>query len=427
MPFVCADRVARAVLAVKTTVDRFERHGFRNLTLLLGVIGLCVGLSRAWWQDPVENAQVLAGIVRYPPGNPMLFYYLKQWSAINQLGALVLKLNGDEALLSFILCGLRGILYFLGLGYLIYAFSRNAFFSALGACVVYQFVRVVPLGVVYNFNDIESANTYGNLGLHFMLLVLGLFLARRDRSAGILLGFAPAVHAFLGAFSWFLVGAGLFLDARDRRVDLSPLGKSFAFGFILCLSSYCVYLIQGSSLRIPDVSSAETTLYLKTFVRLWDYHRQPIPLDKLGTWIALSAIPWGLAACRRDRNRSTAILSLAASTACLLAPISWLPIDWVPGSVLSAMPGRYLNVPIMILICAMTATLWNERRTILAQSGAMIALFLLFAGHKWPGTLHRLCGPDPHIPVSISLIVVYTVTISLLLRNLRKNEPVRIA
>jgi len=87
----------------------------RDVALLLavaGVLGFAAGLWHAEHQDAVETAQVLAGIVTYPPDNPVYVYDLKIWNLCVQGLALALRLGVPERVLSVAVSGLMGALSF---------------------------------------------------------------------------------------------------------------------------------------------------------------------------------------------------------------------------------------------------------------------------------------------------------------------------
>ena len=80
---------------------------------LAGLMGYYLG-SRGFpeWQVPVETAQVIAGIVRYPANNPFLIYHLKLWTVLHQICAALLAVGVSEIRLSVMLSGVTGMLSF---------------------------------------------------------------------------------------------------------------------------------------------------------------------------------------------------------------------------------------------------------------------------------------------------------------------------
>src|SRR6476659_7225709 len=102
------------------------RTGAFATLALSRLIGYYVG-SRGFpeWQVPVETAQVIAGLVRYPAENPFLIYHLKLWTILHQICALLLAAGMSEVRLSTILSGVTGLLSFQALAMTTYAFSRS--------------------------------------------------------------------------------------------------------------------------------------------------------------------------------------------------------------------------------------------------------------------------------------------------------------
>src|SRR6187455_1873083 len=69
-------------------VARETRFGVLWVLALSGAIGFRVGMVNfPEWQVAVETSQVVAGLVRYPAGNPFLLYHTKLWTLLHQLCA----------------------------------------------------------------------------------------------------------------------------------------------------------------------------------------------------------------------------------------------------------------------------------------------------------------------------------------------------
>src|SRR5688572_16378870 len=91
-----------------------------------GILGFILGITRfQTWHVAVETAQVLAGLVAYPPDNPFFIYHTKLWTAICQACALLLNAGFSEIALSRLLSGLVGAVSFQAVSMLVYAFSRD--------------------------------------------------------------------------------------------------------------------------------------------------------------------------------------------------------------------------------------------------------------------------------------------------------------
>lgn len=55
------------------------------------------------WQVAVETAQVLAGIVDYPPDSPFYIYHLRIWTVVHHVCAVLLLAGLSEVQLSILL------------------------------------------------------------------------------------------------------------------------------------------------------------------------------------------------------------------------------------------------------------------------------------------------------------------------------------
>ncbi|MBI3261696.1 MAG: hypothetical protein HYZ58_00925, partial [Acidobacteria bacterium] len=124
--------------------------GHRALWVLAisGILGFWIGIKFPGWQVAVESAQVIAGIVRYPAGNPFYIYHTKLWTLLNQVCALFLLSGVPEITLSKVLSGVLGMLTFQGWALVVYALSWDAFL-AVGSTFVIFLSRAAQFGVVY--------------------------------------------------------------------------------------------------------------------------------------------------------------------------------------------------------------------------------------------------------------------------------------
>ncbi len=99
------------------------RYRLRWLLVVSGIIGFRLGFHFAEWQAAVETAQVVAGIVHYPAGNPFYIYHQKLWTVLPQMSALALVGGLSEITVSRIISGLMEMMMFQGWVLLVYALS----------------------------------------------------------------------------------------------------------------------------------------------------------------------------------------------------------------------------------------------------------------------------------------------------------------
>jgi len=335
--------------------------------LLSTLLGFWMGIGEAGWQDAVENAQTLAGIVRYPVLTPYVVSQWKAWSLQYQLLAIVLKVGVGEVDASILVCGVRGALHFLGGALFALAFTRHVTISVAVSLLNYSAITHDGIGAVYNFNELGTANTCGNVGQSVALLIVALFAHRRWGLAGFLLALAPAVHMGWGAYSWLLFLA-LWVTGRCQ---LPPPGwKGFAIGFVAGSVSFAAYTWQAANAFVEMLPSEQVRVLVTNFIRAWDFHRQPVALGRASLYFAIVGGIVGLVSIRwRSRRRATSggfflarALLLSGALSLVLAAATHLPLEWLPSSFLALMPGRFLNFTALMLTPVALGLLWRIRR-----------------------------------------------------------------
>jgi hypothetical protein len=355
------------------------------LTLALsGVIGYYVG-TRGFpeWQVPVESAQVLAGIVHYPPGNPFFIYHLKLWTLLHQVCAVLLSAGASEIRLSAVLSGITGMVSFQALAMTTYAFSRSTWWSIVAAIVIFV-GRAADYGVRYPIFLLGTSHTYGSIGLSWLVLAAALIGCERYGAGLFLLGLAPAIHPSLGIWLALITAAAFAWDSRMTRAAILPRWRWFAAGALVSALSLAVHF--WTSRGVPPVDSATATRYLSTFTALWDEHRQPMGFNNAGVVLNLAALVVGLLwltffksvvpAASAFMLRFVAV-SAAVSIACVA--ISHVSPEKLPGFLVVLMPTRVVNVDGMMfaamilgVAAAYRMSIWGRMLVV-----AMIAGLLL--------------------------------------------------
>jgi hypothetical protein len=149
--------------------------------------GFVVGALRPALHCAVEPAQVLAGRVAYPDGNPFHLYQVSVWTIWHQILAPWLAAGVPERTLSLVLSGVMGALAFAAIA----LFARVAGAAPwLAVAVPFLLVRAdtQDWGLNYPIALVGQAHTYGMAGLSWLLLVVALLGAERWRAAAFLLG-----------------------------------------------------------------------------------------------------------------------------------------------------------------------------------------------------------------------------------------------
>ena len=215
-------------------------HGALWVLLLSGILGFRVGmLGFPDWQVAVETAQVVAGLVTYPPDNIFYIYHTRFWTALHQMLALALRAGVDEITLSLIVSGVQGMLTFQALALFVYALSRDVLL-AVGAAALIFFTRSAEYGTVYPLFLLGTEHTYGVIGLSTGVLTVALLGAGWYRTGALLLGIAPCIHPALGSWTGAIVALAVLSDFRRLRVELRPALPWFLAGCGVTLVSLLI-------------------------------------------------------------------------------------------------------------------------------------------------------------------------------------------
>jgi hypothetical protein len=388
-----APRADRAARARTTSVNGSDRIGAYTTLAVSGLLGYFVG-SRGFpeWQVPVETAQVLAGIVRYPPDNPFLIYHLKLWTVLHQICAAFLAAGVSEIRLSVWLSGITGMLSFQALAMTTFAFSRSSWISVATTIVVFV-SGATNYGVRYPIFLLGTSHTYGSVGLSWAVLTAALIGCGRYRVALFLLGLAPAVHPSLGIWLAIIAALAFASDLPSVRVNVLPNWRWFAGGATLTAVSLALHLWTGRG--VPAIDSSTAARFLATFTALWDEHRQPMGLVHVGVALNLAAVLVGIISLRwisrgLPPSSSFVLRFVIASGLVSFAGIalSWVPPDRLPGFVVVLMPTRVVNVDVMMFAVLVLGLLGTYRTVAgrLLLAGVMGGLLL--TSHRLPDVLH---------------------------------------
>ena len=363
---------------------RNPRSGALWVLAISGLLGFRVGMvGFASWHVPVETAQVIAGIVEYPAGNPFYIYHTKLWTVLHQVCAVLLLSGVSEITLSMFLSGLLGMIGIQALSLFVYALSHDAWL-AVGSAFVVFFSRAAEYGVTYPVMLMGTPDTYGALGLSTFVLVVALLGAGCYRLGGFLLGLAPAVHPSLGAWFGLTVALALLWDFRRLREELRPGISYFLVGAAVTTASLVVQLLV--TYDVPRVDPSVSARYLDAFVAFWDAHRHPVNIASPGVILngaaLVLALVW-LMGPGRDLSRSAGfllrIVFVGAALSLAFVFLSWVPPGKLPQNLVILMPSRLLNFNVMTftpllfgLIAACRGGLWSD-----ALIGTMAAGLLL--------------------------------------------------
>jgi hypothetical protein len=374
-----------------------------------GLVGLAVGVvGPREWQVAVETAQVLAGLVAYPPDNPFFIYHTKLWTILHQLCALALWAGVTERTVSTAVSGVVTMVTFQALALFVYALSRDAV-VAVGSAVVIVASKAAEFGVIYPIFLTPTSHTYGVLGLSAAVLAAGLLGSGCWKPGLFLLGLLPAIHPSIGAWTMLMAAIALGLGGAAIHGEVKQAHRAFVAGLAISLGSL---IVQLATVPQPArLASADAARYLTAFTLRWDGHRQPVPLDRPGVLLNVAALAiasgW-LLGRGRDAAASWLLRFVAVcgvvSLACVL--VSRVPVEALPGWLVILMPGRMLNVNAMTfaalvlgLAGASAGRLWGALLTI----GFTAALVTARESLLWTWLAQKGFRPHPLLPVTIAI------------------------
>ena len=352
-----------------------------------GILGLAIGLAFRNWQDAVETAQVVAGLVQYPPDNPFFIYHVKLWTVLHQIGAVLLRLGVGEIAISTLLSGLIGQLSFQALTMTTFAISRRTWLSIGMPCLVLV-SGIYDLGVVYPVSLVATPYTYGAIGLSAIVLIIALLGSGWWRTGACLLGVMPAVHPSLGFWVTVIVAICVISDWTGSR-PLRAAWRWYAAGALVTALSLSVQLWMLPAL--PSLSPADSQRFLAQWVAFWDGHRRPVDLSangvKMNVYVMVVAFAF-LWRWRADVPAAARFLLQAAVVAGALGlVVAWAthqPPGRLPMWFLIAMPARVLNVDIFLAVPLLAGLLGRFERVPLA------AWLLLVLSVVLIGTRHSI-------------------------------------
>src|SRR5262245_19528230 len=322
-----------------------------------GAIGFLLGALRApTWHDALEPAQVLAGLVHYPTGNPVYLYSTHTWTVLHQIFALLLRWGCSERALALALSGIAGMLSLQALGLIIFTLSGDLALSIIGPFAIY-FADAAIGGITYPLDLMGSQATYGVVGLSYFMLTIAPIGAGQLEWGGLLLGFGPAIHLAIGAWGVLIIAIAAAIDLGNGKTWRSRALPYFAAGTGATLVSALVHhLLRRRTGASP---------YLPALVEHWNDHRLPFPLlapEPLLIVVTTGLVVLWLTRYRRDLTAPARgllqLLLIATIVASLMTASLWfVPAD-VPNVIAWSMPSRLLNanrfawMAILLGLCA---------------------------------------------------------------------------
>jgi hypothetical protein len=343
-----------------------------------GALGVLFGVGYADWQWAVEHAQVLAGVVTYPPDSPVAIAHAKLWSLTSQIGAVLMSMGVSEIALSKLISGVMGLVSFQAIAAMVYSLSRDTLLAVGGVLVVFV-SGIFDYGPVYPVDLLGTAHTHGVLGLSVAVLAVGLIGMGWHRAGAFVLAIAPAVHLALGGWMVGVVAVTALASGADGRAAVRAGWRWFVAGAGVAAASYAIHRWMAPA--VPPIDPAEAERYLRAFVPFWDGHRQAVDLWSYGVRLSAGVVVFAFAADRAFLTGLTPGARLLLGVAAIGGAASLGLAVWagfwpstLPDALLLAMPGRLPNAGVF-MGGAIVIGVAGTRRTRLARQ--LLLLFLI--------------------------------------------------
>lgn len=354
------------------------------IVLVSGALGYLAGAwDRPTWQDAIEPAQVLAGLVAYPADNPVYLYSTRTWTLLHQVIALFLRAGVSEYTLAIAVSGATGACSFVALALTARAIGAPAAWAALAPLVIH-FTGAARFSPGYPVLLVGFPFTYGLVSHALALMVLALAGLGRLRAAAFLLGLLPAIHPGVGALMWLVAGLTMLITGRWREIITKTTVSWGMAGLGLTLISAGVHVLWFAP-NLAGVPLPGDEL-LRSVRRYWDGHRQPLafhdPSVRMAVVVPVLMLLWQQWQGRQwSRDSRTVAVALTVAAAIALGAdilLRVLPEDMV-FALARPMPIRLLVLPLMAAaawaVGAATRTGAPERlRQFIAWLGALLAL-----------------------------------------------------
>lgn len=340
--------------------------------LASGAIGFLFGALNATWQDALEPAQVLAGLVRYPVSTPVFVYSIKTWTIIHQILALAFQWGCSERTLAIALSGMTGMMSLQALAVFVLALCGDVTWAVVSS--FFLLISNATLGgVTYPVLLMGAPHTYGIVGLSYGLLTIALLGAGRVRAGAVMLGFAPAVHLTLGLLCLFAVGLAFVIERRSAGRWIGSVWPYLVAGLAAALASALIQFMRH------DIDLRQTAAGLRAsaaFTHYWGQdHRRPFEIFGRGmlfVWASLVLSLCWLGPFRDDvpvpARFMLKILVAAALAGTVLSISYWLPPALVPNVLYALMPSRLLNLHVMTCMALIVGLAWRYRDDVWIQA-----------------------------------------------------------
>lgn len=377
------------------------------LLLLSGVFGAALGITTATWQSSLETSQFLAGLVHYSPASPSYAYNTSNVSLVNYVGAVFLMLTNSEIASSLLLCGMLGALALQTMAMAVFLSARNVYLAVFASLMIVEF-HLYGSGISYPIILLGSPHTFGRVGLMFTAMAALFFGHSRWRTAFFLSGLSLAVHPAWGLW----LNACLFVVFTLRWREFRPLLSrdhllSYGLGVGISLSLFVLQRLAYPAFPLAVGNAQNARELFLNYIRYWDFHRSkfsnPVVLGRelthAGLALILSVALWKTS--RAEKGVRYFAIFLAVTTlvgAVFIFVPSWFDPAAFPAILVILMPGRFINIAILVAFPLLVGLVLRERRTV---PGLMLLFFAWYVCWRFLGRF-----PIPIPPPQTGLLLL---------------------
>lgn len=235
------------------------------------ILSIFFSISYSFDQIAIEGGLVIADIIKYPDDlSIMKVFYKNSWTVINQIAAILLKLNLSNITISRIFLFVSTCLYFFGIFFIIKCLTKKIYLSFILSFFILLFRKY--LGHLDYPTMIFHELTWGMMSGSLVTFIFGLLFNRQLFLAGFFVAILIGMHILVGLWIFFVIITSLTLykifysNIFNKILIFKKLSNGFFLGLVPTLFFFFYYLLN----RIP-VSEVNIDLY-KIYLTTWDWH-----------------------------------------------------------------------------------------------------------------------------------------------------------
>ena len=221
-------------------------------------------------QTSIDGGLIISGEVIFPDDfKNVTSIYFNGWNTLHQINAILIKLNINQNLISFLIVYLSSFALLMGLYLFVYSFTNLKLISVL--CAFTILITQKHFGHVDYPTLMTSEHSYGLLSFSFFTLIVGNLASKNYFIVGFLVTILMGFHLVAGVWVLcllFLLYLIQVIFIKQLKINcFKEIFQGFSFGFIFILFSFLYFIIN----TIPK--EAFNTEFFDIYMTYWDHHR----------------------------------------------------------------------------------------------------------------------------------------------------------